>query len=56
MRHWPVARFGNHALKSSARKSEALSDPCLADPTAGKGMKPATGDAGIKHATVEVIT
>ena len=43
------------ALKSSARKSEELTDLYLADLAASKGMKFATFDTGIKHAAVEVI-
>jgi hypothetical protein len=43
-------------LKSSARKSEALADLCLADPTASKGMKPATLDSSIKHPAAEATT
>jgi toxin-antitoxin system PIN domain toxin len=43
------------ALKSSARKSEALTDHYLADLASSKGMKFATFDTGIKHASAEVI-
>ena len=43
------------ALKSSARKSEELTDLYLAELALGKGMKLATFDTGIKHAAVEVI-
>ena len=43
------------ALKSSARKSEELTDHYLADLASSKGMKFATFDTGIKHTAVEVI-
>ncbi len=43
------------ALKSSARKSEELTDFYLADLALSQGMKLATFDTGIKHAAVEVI-
>ena len=43
------------ALKSSARKSEELTDLYLAELASSKGMKLATFDTGIKHAAVEVI-
>jgi hypothetical protein len=56
MRQPGIACSGDHAIKSSARKSEALTVLYLADPTASKAMKLATLDAGTKHATVEVIT
>jgi hypothetical protein len=55
MWHWGVACFGNHALKSSARRSGALTDLYLADPTASKGMKLATLASGIKHPAARVI-
>jgi predicted nucleic acid-binding protein len=44
------------ALKSSAKKSEEITDLYLAELAASKGMKFATLDAGIKHPAVEVIT
>jgi hypothetical protein len=56
MRHWRIACFCCHALKSSARKSESLTDLCLAGPTASNGTRLATLHAGTKHAAVEVIT
>ena len=43
------------ALKSSARKSEELTDRYLADLALSKGMRFATFDTGIKHTAVEVI-
>ncbi len=43
------------ALKSSATKSEGLTDCYLADLAWSKGMKLATLDTGIKHPAVEVI-
>ncbi len=42
-------------LKSSARKSEELTDHYLADLAFSKGMKFATFDTGIKHKAAEVI-
>jgi hypothetical protein len=56
MRHQPVACFGNHALETSARKGEALTELYRADPTASNGMELATLDAGLKHTAVEVRT
>ncbi len=43
------------ALKSSARKSEELTDLYLAELASSKGMKLATFGTAIKHAAVEVI-
>jgi predicted nucleic acid-binding protein len=43
------------ALKSSATKSEALTDLYLAELASSKGMKLATFDTGIPHPAVEVI-
>jgi hypothetical protein len=54
MRHIRVACLGNYALKSSARKSEALTGLYRADPTPSKGMNLATLDAGIEPAAAEV--
>jgi uncharacterized protein len=42
-------------LKSSARRSEELTDYYLADLAASKGMKLATFDTGIKHRAAELI-
>jgi hypothetical protein len=56
MRQPGIACSGDHALKSSARKSEALADLYLGDPTASKGVRFATLNAGIRHPAVEVIT
>ena len=42
-------------LKSSAQKSEQVTDWYLAELAASKGMKLATLDGGIAHAAVEVM-
>ena len=44
------------ALKSSARRSDGVTDLCLAElASSSKGMKLATFDTHIKHAAVQVI-
>jgi hypothetical protein len=43
------------ALKSSARKSDGVTDLYLAELASSKGMKLATFDTHIKHAAVHVI-
>ena len=43
------------ALKSSAKKSEEMTDYYLVELAASKSMKLATLDNGITHAAVEVI-
>lgn len=56
MRDWRVACFGNHALKSSARKNEEITDLYRADLTASTGMKLPTLDPGVIPAAAQVIT
>ena len=43
------------ALKSSARRSDGVTDLYLAELASSKGMKLATFDTHIKHAAVQVI-
>jgi hypothetical protein len=43
------------ALKSRAGRSDEVTDCCLADLAASKGMKLATLDTGIAHTAAELI-